>query len=41
VANITVDPKAITWEGADWFDVNPVSAKWPNVVNTALKIHIT
>ena len=31
-----MDPKAIGWEGADWFDLGPVSAKWWNVVNTVM-----
>jgi hypothetical protein len=32
-----MDPKAPGWEGADWFDLGPVSAKWRTVVITALK----
>lgn len=40
MASITVDPKAIEWEGADWFDLGPVGAKWRTVVKTAIKFHI-
>jgi hypothetical protein len=40
VDGITMDPKAIQWEGADWFDIGPISAKWRNVFNTAMKIHV-
>jgi len=40
VASITMDPKTTGWEGADWFGLGPLSAKWRTVEKTALKIQV-
>jgi len=40
VGSMKMDPKAIGWEGADWFDLGPASAKWRTVVITAMKFQV-
>jgi len=40
VASITMDPKALGWEGADWFVLGPLSVKCRTVVNTAMKFQV-
>jgi len=40
VASITMDPKALGWEGVDWFVLGPLSVKRRTVVNTAMKFQV-